>query len=76
MIPAGTLWLDSGDVNPYPQSRAPFVRGMETRRDYYSIEWPVTSRQWSFGTYVDEVLVHYLPWISGLLVNVGPFVGN
>lgn len=27
--------------------------------DYYSIEWPIVSRDWTFGTYVEEVLDHY-----------------
>lgn len=76
MVPKGTLWLDSGDVNPYPQSRAPFVRGLLERRSYYSMEWPVTSRQWTFGTYVDEVMAHYLPWISGIITGISSFVGN
>ena len=76
MVPTGTLWLDAGNVDPYPNSRAPFVRGMGVRRDYYSIEWPQNSRQWNFGTYVDEVLMHYMPWISGIITGIGPFVGN
>jgi len=25
-------------------------------RDYYVIDWPVTTRKWEFGTYVKEIL--------------------
>lgn len=75
MMPAGTLFFDV-TYNPYPHSRIPFVRGLDVRRDYYSIEWPVTSRQWTFGTYCDEVLIHYVPWLSAIITNVGTFVGN
>ena len=27
--------------------------------DYYAIEWPIVSREWTFGTYVNEVLQHF-----------------
>ena len=49
---------------------------MLVQRDYYSIEWPVVSRNWTFGTYVHEVLAHYMPWLSGLITGVGTFVGS
>ena len=55
MLPPGTFYFDISD-NPYPSSRLPFVRGMLVQRDYYSIEWPLVTRQWTFGTYCHEVL--------------------
>ncbi len=70
MIPAGTIYYDIAD-NPYPSSRLPFVRGMLTQRDYYSIEWPLQTRQWTFGTYVHEVLAHNVPWICGVRTGIG-----
>lgn len=72
MLPPGTLFFDVS-TNPYPHSRAPFVRGMLVQRDYYSIEWPLVTRQWTFGTYVHEVLAHNFPWISAVLTGIGPF---
>lgn len=75
MMPAGTLFFDVTH-NPYPHSRIPFVRGLLTRRDYYSIEWPVTTRQYTFGTYVDEVLAHNVPWLSAVITGIGAFVGS
>jgi hypothetical protein len=75
MIPPGTLFFDCA-TNPYPHSRAPFTRGMLVQRDYYSIEWPIVTRNWTFGTYVHEVLAHHFPWISAVLTGIGPFVGN
>lgn len=74
MLPAGTIYFDVAE-NPYPQSRADFVRGMLVQRDYYSIEWPVTTRAWTFGTYVHEVLAHNMPWITGVITGIGTFVG-
>lgn len=73
MFPSGTLYYDI-NTNPYPHSRVPGVRAMLMQRDYYAIEWPVVTRQWSFGTYVQEVLAHYMPWISAIRTGIGPFV--
>jgi hypothetical protein len=70
MLPAGTIYYDIS-TNPYPQSRLPFVRGMMVQRDYYSIEWPVQTRNWTFGTYAHEVLAHNVPWISAVRTGIG-----
>lgn len=73
MIPLGTIYYDLAN-NPYPHSRIPAVREFLAQRDYYSIEWPITTRSWTYGTYVHEVLAHYMPWVSGIRTGVGPFV--
>jgi len=73
MFPPGTMWYDL-KTNPYPNSRVPAVRNFMLQRDYYSIEWPVTTRQWTFGTYIHEVLAHYMPWITSIRTGIGPFV--
>ena len=73
MFPTGTMLYDI-NKNPYPHSRVPAVRTMLMQRDYYAIEWPIVTRQWTFGTYVQEVLAHYMPWISAVRTGVGPFV--
>jgi hypothetical protein len=73
MFPAGTLLYDI-NTNPYPHSRIPAVRQFFTQRDYYAIEWPVTTRQWTFGTYIHEVLAHFVPWITAVRTGIGPFV--
>lgn len=72
MMPPGTIYFELED-NPYPQSRAPFVAGMLTQRDYYSIEWPLTTRIWTFGTYAHEVLAHHFPWIPAVLTGIGAY---
>lgn len=72
MLPPGTIYLDLAE-NPYPQSRAAFARGMFVQRDYYSIEWPLVSRQWTFGTYCHECLAMNFPWIPGLITGIGAF---
>lgn len=73
MLPSGTLLYDI-NTNPYPHSRVPAVREFLTQRDYYAIEWPIVTREWTYGTYVHEVLAHYMPWISAIRTGIGPFV--
>jgi hypothetical protein len=73
MFPPGTMIYDI-NTNPYPHSRIPAVRQFLLQRDYYAIEWPVTTRQWTFGTYIHEVLAHYVPWITAARTGIGPFV--
>jgi hypothetical protein len=71
MLPPGTFYFDVSD-NPYPHSRIPAVRELLVQRDYYSIEWPLVTRQWTFGTYTHEVLAHYVPWMTAVLTGVTP----
>lgn len=75
MLPTGTIFFDV-ETNPYPHSRIPYTRGMLVQRDYYSIEWPITTREWTFGTYAHQTLQHHVPWLSGQIANVGAFVGD
>ena len=70
MMPPGTIYYHI-KTNPYPHSRVPFVAGMLVQRDYYSIEWPLVSRQWTFGTYCHEVLAHTMPWITVVRTGIG-----
>ena len=72
MMPAGTIYYHI-KTNPYPHSRVPFVVGMLVQRDYYSIEWPLVTRQWTFGTYCHEVLAHTMPWITAVRTGIGAF---
>jgi hypothetical protein len=73
MLPAGTMYYDL-NTNPYPHSRIPAVREFLTQRDYYSIEWPIVTREWTYGTYIHEVLAHYMPWVSAVRTGIGKFV--
>ena len=73
MLPAGCMYYDI-NTNPYPHSRIPAVREFFTMRDYYAIEWPVVTREWTYGTYIHEVLAHYMPWVSAVRTSIGPFV--
>jgi hypothetical protein len=72
MIPPGTIYFHV-KTNPYPQSEIPFTVGMMLQRDYYSIEYPQTSRRWTFGTYRHQALAHMLPGFPWVLTGIGPF---
>lgn len=70
MIPTGTLFFDIS-TNPYPESRIPFTRAIDLMRDYYGYEWPAIARAWAFGTYADEAMAHYCPWLTGVITGIG-----
>lgn len=75
MLPTGTLFYDINTIPAaYSSSRLPAVRELMLQRDYYAVEWPVVTRQWTFGTYIHEVLAHYIPWITAIRTGIGPFV--
>ena len=68
MLPPGTIQYRKTQ-NPYPHSRIPGVSGMFVQRDYYGIEWPITTRAWTFGTYTHETYGDYIPGL--LTVRTG-----
>jgi hypothetical protein len=70
MIPPGTLYFDISK-NPYPSSRIPSTRSIFLMRDYYGYEWPAIQRAWAFGTYCNETLAHYTPWLCGVITGIG-----
>lgn len=70
MIPTGTLYFDISK-NPYPQSRIPATREVFLMRDYYGYEWPAINRAWAFGTYANQTLAHYTPWLTGVITGIG-----
>jgi hypothetical protein len=47
---------------PYPQSGVNTVAQIKCRKEYYMIEWPLRTRKYEYGCYVDEVLqLQFLP---------------
>lgn len=69
-MPAGTI-LFKTNVIPYPLAEVGEVQFVRCRRDYYQIDWPLISRQYVYGVYTDQVLVHRAPFSLGVLGNVG-----
>ena len=59
---------------PYKLSGINDVYRMLLRQDYYSVEWPLITRKWTFGTYFDGVLqCHFAPALS-VIFNIAPGV--
>lgn len=55
---------------PYQVSNVSSPLEVKCRRDYYQIEYPLRSRKYEYGVYVDEVLANYFPPAFGLVTNV------
>lgn len=68
-MPAGTMLFKTNQI-PYPMAEVGEVQVVRCRRDYYQIEWPFVSRQYVYGVYADEVLVHRAPFSLGVLANI------
>ncbi|MBV9075637.1 MAG: hypothetical protein JOZ10_18595, partial [Acidobacteria bacterium] len=69
-LPAGTLFMQT-EYLPYPLSNVDNVAQIKCRRDYHQIDWPITSRVYQFGVYVDEVLQVFAPFSMAVLQNIG-----
>lgn len=68
-MPPGTM-LGVTENLPYPINGVPNVMEMKLRRDYYQMEWPLRTRQYETGVYVDGVLAHYFPPSIGIITNI------
>lgn len=68
-LPPGTI-LFTTDQLPYPLSNVGNVLQVKTRRDYYQLEWPLRSRRYEYGVYVDEVLQNYFTPAFGIITNI------
>jgi hypothetical protein len=69
-MPAGTVLMTSKTL-PYPMSNISSVSQIRYRQDYYQIEWPLRSRRYESGVYMDEVLQHYFPPSMAVITNIG-----
>ena len=69
-MPEGVIFFDIR-TNPYPESNVSAPREMDVMADHFSIFWPLSSLKWSAGTYVFEVLKHYVPYGSAVITSVG-----
>lgn len=65
----GTI-LAITDTLPYPNTNVPQVNVVETRQEYYQLEWPLRTRKYELGVYGDEVLICYFLAGLGIINNV------
>jgi hypothetical protein len=70
-MPPGMIVFTSSTI-PYPLTGLGNVFQMRTRYEYNQIDWPVVTRNWGSGVYVDEVLQHYAPFSMGILADIRP----
>jgi hypothetical protein len=70
-VPAGVILMTTGKL-PYPISNVDNVFQIRERQSYYQIEWPLRTRKYEFGVYMDEVLQHYFPPSMIVLYDIKP----
>jgi len=68
-MPAGTIMFFSSSL-PYSLSGVADPLKMKLRKDYYSMDWPVTTRKYTYGVYMDGVLQNYFPPAFGIITNI------
>lgn len=70
-LPPGTLiaWADNLPAQ-YQSNEVPQVAEMKLRRDWYEIEWPLTTRSYQHGIYAEETLAVYAPFAMGVLCGI------
>ncbi len=70
--PDGVILYTTSKI-PYQYSNVSNPMKIKTRRDYYEIAWPVTTRKYSYGLYNESVLTHEALFSIGARTNI--FVG-
>lgn len=68
-MPAGTMFFRSKTL-PYALSNVSELTRILLRQDYYQIEWPLRSRKYEYGVYMDGVLQNFFPPAFGLIRNI------
>lgn len=71
-VPPGTILAYAADLPlQYQSNETPNVAEMRVRRDYYQIDWPVTTRAQMVGVYAEETLAVYAPFAMAAITNIG-----
>ncbi len=68
-MPPGSIMFQSTGV-PYPLSNVPNIVQKKLRREYYQVEWPITTRSYEYGVYFDGLLQCYFPPAFGLICGI------
>lgn len=68
-MPNGTILFTSRGI-PYPLNGVPAVWQIKFRRNYHSMEWPLKTRKYEMGVYLDEVLQGFFPPANGVICNI------
>jgi hypothetical protein len=71
MVPPGTILGYAADLPlQYQSNDVPNVAEVKVRRDYYQIDWPVTTRAQMVGVYAEETLAVYAPFAMAAITNI------
>lgn len=71
-MPPGTILFHVEHLPAqYQSNEVPQVAEMHVRRDWYEIEWPLVTRSYQHGIYVEEVLAVYAPFGLAILSGIG-----
>ncbi len=71
-MPPGTIMGYCEKLPPwYQDTQVDAPMKVQTRRDYYRIDWPLRTRARELGTYCESTLIDYAPFSVGLLTNIG-----
>lgn len=70
-MPDGTILFACKEVpSKYVYTNIGAPAELKVRRDYHQIDWPLRSRKYEYGVYVDSVLAMYFPGVYGVIYNV------
>lgn len=70
-IPPGTIVAYAKTLPVYYKSNStPNVAEVLTRREYYAQEWPLTTREYQYGVYSEQVLALYAPFAVGIITGI------
>ena len=71
MVPPGTILGYAADLPlQYQSNEVPNVAEVKVRRDYYQVDWPVTTRAQMVGVYAEEVLAVYAHFAMAAITNI------
>lgn len=68
-LPQGTIAIRSTSV-PYPDANVSAPIAAVNVQDYMAIDWPQIQLTYDISTYQIGTLVHYAPFINGIIVGV------
>lgn len=70
-IPNGTMLAYTYKLpEQYESNNVPRTWDMHVRSEYRQIEWPIRTRSYETGVYVQEVLACYAPFALGVITNI------
>jgi hypothetical protein len=71
-LPSGTILFTCDNVQKsYPQSNVGNPLEIECRQDYYQMMWPLKTKKFEYGVYLDSVLKNYFAPAFAVIRNIG-----